>query len=277
MDLRIDRLTTDHVDAATQISTSVGWNQTEADWRRLLELFPTTCFGGWVDDSLVATSTLATYDDRVGWIGMVLVDDQYRHRGYGSSIFETALETGQSAGLETIGLDATDAGRNIYEGYDFESLGGIDRWRGSLSSSSPSGVPEFDDPTAVASFDERRSGVDRTTLLAHLLDSAETIGFRSTADGKTDGYLILRPGRTCPQLGPVVADSASVFSRLLGAVARRVDDTVVVDALRKEWITDVLRAAGLDCSRRLHRMTHQGQEPGLAGEGIVAATGFEWG
>lgn len=277
MDLRIDRLTTDHVDAAARISTLVGWNQTEADWRRLLELFPTSCFGGWVDGSLVATSTLATYDNRIGWIGMVLVDERYRHRGYGGAIFETALEAGHSAGLEILGLDATDAGRNIYDGYEFETLGGIDRWRGSPAATSESGVSEFSDPAAVASFDETRCGAARMPLLAHLLDSADTVGLRSTNHGNTDGYLILRPGRTCPQIGPVVADSESVLSRLLGAVGRRVDGPVIVDALREEWITDTVRSAGLDCNRRLYRMTHRGREPALEGDSIVAATGFEWG
>jgi GNAT superfamily N-acetyltransferase len=277
MDLRIDRLTPDHVDAATRLSTSVGWNQTPADWRRLLDLYPATCFGGWVDDSLVATSTLATYDDRVGWVGMVLVDEQFRSRGFGSAIFEAALDAGRTAGLETIGLDATDAGRNIYDGYGFETLGGIDRWRGAPAATPSANVHEFAETSEVASFDEARCGVDRTPLLAHLLDSPDTVGLRHTDEGETDGYLVVRPGRTCAQVGPVVADSAAVLGDLLGAVGARIDAPVFLDALRAEWIADVLRSAGLDCRRRLYRMTHEGRTPALYGDGVVAATGFEWG
>lgn len=44
-----------------------------------------------------------------------------------------------------------------------------------------------------------------------------------------------------------------------------------------ERIPDVLRSAGLECSRRLYRMTYEGRKPALDGDGVVAATGFEWG
>lgn len=277
MDLRIDHLTTDHVDEAVAISTAVGWNQTRRDWRRLLDLYPATCYGGWVDDTLVATSTLATYDDRIGWVGMVLVDEQYRHRGFGSAIFEAALDAGQSASLETIGLDATDAGQPIYEKYGFETLGGIDRWRGTLESAPSQSVSEFADASEVAAFDEARCGVDRTPLLSQLLESPDSVGLLSEQDGAVDGYLVVRPGRTCAQVGPVVADSEPVLTALLGTAGHRLDEPIVIDALRGADNTDSLRAAGLDCSRRLNRMTHDGVEPALDGDGVVAATGFEWG
>lgn len=99
---------------------------------RVLELFPDTCFAGWVDYDLVATSMLATYQDRVGWIGIVLVDENHRRQGYGSAVFERALETGGDADLDVVGLDATDAGRPVYNNYGFKRTSGIDRWRDEL-------------------------------------------------------------------------------------------------------------------------------------------------
>jgi hypothetical protein len=38
--LSFDLLTEADVDAAVALSTEAGWNQTEADWRRLLALAP---------------------------------------------------------------------------------------------------------------------------------------------------------------------------------------------------------------------------------------------
>ena len=279
MELRIERLTREDLGAARRLSTAVGWNQTAADWRRLLTLFPDTCFGGWVDGGLVATSTLATYDGRVGWVGMVLVDEAHRRRGYGSAVFEAALDAGGEAGLEVVGLDATDAGRRVYDGYGFERVGGIDRWRGAidLPASESERVTTFDRAERVAGFDAARCGVDRTPLLDHLVDSDGATGVRSVREGETVGYAVVRPGRTCPQVGPVVADTSEVAERLLGAVGARVTGPVVVDALDRDVSARALERAGLEVSRRLHRMTHEGARPALDGDGVAAAAGFEWG
>lgn len=277
MDFRIERLSDGDLAAARRLSTAVGWNQTAADWRRLLALSPDTCFGGWVGDELVATSTLATYDGRVGWVGMVLVDEAHRRRGYGSAVFEAALDAGKEAGLEVVGLDATDAGRQVYDGYGFERVGGIDRWRGAVDLPTPEGVSTFDRAERVAGFDAARCGVDRTPLLDHLLGSDGVTGVRSVREGETVGYAVVRPGRTCPQVGPVVADTPEVAERLLGAVGARVTGPVVIDALDRDVSARVLERTGLDVSRRLHRMTHEGARPALDGDGVAAAAGFEWG
>ena len=277
MELRIERLSEEDLAAARRLSTAVGWNQTAADWRRLLTLSPDTCFGGWVDGELVATSTLATYDGRVGWVGMVLVDEEHRRRGYGSAVFEAALDAGDRAGLAVIGLDATDAGRRVYDDYGFERVGGIDRWRGTVDLPAPEGVAAFDRAERVAAFDAARCGVDRSALLEHLLGSEGVTGVRSVRAGETAGYAVVRPGRTCPQVGPAVADTPDAFERLLGGVAARVRGPVVVDAFDRAAVVPVLERAGLDASRRLHRMTRAGDRPALDGDGVVAAAGFEWG
>lgn len=277
MDLSIDRLEPAHVAAATSLSTSVRWNQTESDWRRLLDLFPETCYGGWVDDTLVATSTLAAYGHRVGWVGMVLVDEAYRSQGFGSAIFETALDAGRTLYLDTIGLDATDDGKRVYEGYAFEKIGAIDRWRGTLPAENHREISTFEDPAVVASLDKSHTEIDRTSLLNHLLTSPDTVGLVNMDEGEITGYLVIRPGRTAPQLGPIVATSDRVLRQLLEEAGRWVDEPVIVDALRKPWVTDVLESIDLIRRRRLHRMTKDGSAPALDGDGIAAATGFEWG
>lgn len=275
--MEIRQLRETDLDAAMDLVRAAGWNQTEDDWRRLLERFHETCFGGWVSGDLVATSTLASYQDRLGWVGMVLVDEAHRGRGYGSAIFEAALDAGMEAGLDVIGLDATDAGRRVYDRYGFERTAGISRWRGTLDLSTPEGVVEFERPDRVAAFDAAHCGVDRTPLLGQLLESESVTGLLNVRHGDTIGYAVVRPGRICHQVGPVVADDRDALERLLGAVTTYVDDQVVLDALRNGWVTEALETAGLDVSRRLHRMTHEERRPALDGEGVVAATGFEWG
>lgn len=284
MSLKIDRLMNDDIDDAQRLSTQIGWNQTKADWRRLLELFPDTCFAGRVDGKLVATSTLATYGDAVGWIGMVLVDEDHRRQGHGSKIFERALDAGFERDLDVVGLDATDAGREVYRQYGFESVIGIDRWTGSVATAANDGddadtgtIDELDAVEEIASFDRLHSGVDRRALLEHFVDARGATGLRREHDGSVRGYAIIRPGRTHEHVGPLVAVDRSDAAALLEGIADRVDDTVIVDALHRNRTESLLEQFGLDVQRRLHRMTHDEPRSILDGEAVDAAAGFEWG
>lgn len=286
MTFEIDRLTIDDIDNAWRLSSQVGWNQTSGDWRRLLELFPASCFAGRLDGELVATSTLATYGD-VGWIGMVLVDEAYRRRGYGSELFERALDAGHDQSLDVIGLDATDAGREVYCQYGFETMIGIDRWAGSLrrpdadgiksDHAGPGRVEPVETAGPIVDFDRTHAGTDRRVLLEHVITADDAFALRMNRDGRTRGYAVVRPGRRQTQVGPLVAVDDTDTSALLSGVAKRVDKPVIVDALRGERTESLLRRSGLDVRRRLHRMTEGSPRAVLDGDAVLAAAGFEWG
>jgi GNAT superfamily N-acetyltransferase len=286
MIIEIDRLTTEDVDDAWRLSSQVGWNQTSDDWQRLLKLFPTTCFAGRLNGELVATSTLATYGD-VGWIGMVLVDEAHRRRGYGSKLFERALDAGHNRSLEVIGLDATDAGREVYRQYGFETVVGIDRWAGSLRRLDADEIEGYDadhghvEPIEtvrpIANFDRTHVGTDRRVLLEHLIAADDAFALRVNRNGRTRGYAVARSGRRQQQVGPIVAVDGIDVLVLLSGVAKRVDGPVIVDVLRGERTESLFRRFGLDVQRRLHRMTEGNPRSVLDGDAVVAAAGFEWG
>lgn len=280
MNLNIGRLTNDDLDAARRLSTQAGWNQTVADWRRLRSLFPETCFAGRLDGDLVATSVLAIYGGEVGWIGMVLVDEAHRRRGYGGAIFERALEAALDRGIERVGLDATDAGCAVYRQYGFAEVGRIDRWAGTLREpdSNADSATVYDDAAVseVTAFDRRHSGVDRHSLLERLLDASGTTGLLCRRNGAVTGYVLVRPGRTRPQVGPLVALERDDAEALLSTVARRIDDAVI-DAPRDEGTGPALERYGFEVQRQLRRMTYDEPRPLLDGDAVVAAAGFEWG
>ena len=59
--------------AAMDLKRLAGWNQTETDWRTLLQLEPNGCFAAVLDDQLLGTTTTTSYGSQLAWIGMVLV------------------------------------------------------------------------------------------------------------------------------------------------------------------------------------------------------------
>ena len=79
------------VAAAMDLKRLAGWNQTEADWRTLLQLEPDGCFAAVLDDQLIGTTTTTRYGSELAWIGMVLVRPDQRRRGIATKLLETAL------------------------------------------------------------------------------------------------------------------------------------------------------------------------------------------
>ena len=98
------------IDAAVGLNAEAGWNQNAADWQFMLEQGEGMAVRR---DDLVATSMLLPRGGRFAWIAMILVTARWRRRGLASELMRRCLE--RAAALKLIaGLDATDAGRQIY-------------------------------------------------------------------------------------------------------------------------------------------------------------------
>jgi GNAT superfamily N-acetyltransferase len=279
MDIRL--LTEPDVPAALALSTQAGWNQLAADWRRLLSLSPERCYAGWVDDQLVATTTVTTYETGGSWVGMVLVDVDHRRQGYGTTILEHAIEETPVAPGREIGLDATDQGIPLYREYGFEAVRDITRLSGTIDGTGGAdAVDTFDaeELAPIAAYDEAAVGTARSALLSRLLSEPRTVGFVSRDGEPVDGYAIVRPGREFWQLGPVVADDADVLGHLLDAVGDHLDgERIILDSLADGAQAERLAASGLSPQRELTRMTYPDAVSLLTGEAVVAAAGLELG
>jgi GNAT superfamily N-acetyltransferase len=195
-------LCSDDLSAAVELSTIAGWNQTEDDWRMLLDLAPEGCFGIDADGKLVATTTLFSYGQQLAWVGMVLTKPEYRGRGFARTLVTHALRSADFTGIKTVKLDATDQGLRLYESLGFQTEGLVERWsRAGVSSSCVPGGNFCSDQ--LLGPDDAAFGTDRSTLL-------ETLATRSHVYVGTNAYLFMRSGRTTAYLGPCVgSDSAS--------------------------------------------------------------------
>ncbi|MBN2583461.1 MAG: GNAT family N-acetyltransferase [Planctomycetes bacterium] len=269
------------IDAALELCRLAGWNQTAADWRRMLTLAPGGMFVDRRDGRLVATGSAIHYDTRIGWIGMILVHPDYRRRGIASAIMQRCIDALREAGVESIKLDATDQGRPVYLklGFRDEQLGV--RYAGAISDVRPAAsaarpIHPTDWPD-IARLDEQAFGADRIDLLKHL--AGEGPAFVLPGEGGVRAYGFVRPGYHAASLGPMVA--------LDEQAARAVAEALLADLPQGELYWDVLpnnaaavrlaESYGLTVARRLTRMVlgdtnHVGRT-----EWIHAAAGFELG
>ena len=275
----ISTLTPDDVAAALRLSTQAGWNQLEADWLRLVNLWPDGCFAIRDEDgAVIATSTLASYGG-VGWIGMVLVDEPRRGKGLGCAILGAAVAAGEK--LETIGLDATDLGIPVYVKHGFTAQMTIDRWGGSVNrpcQSCARPVIESDWP-AILEFDRRATGVDRARLLRAMANEPRVRLRVIEQNERLDGFGFARPGRVAGHVGPVVAKSTDVAAELTCALCNERRIFIDVPATpANEAFSAWLTQSGLTVLRRLTRMTRPARnEPLLAGSRVFATAALELG
>ena len=95
-------LLAEDVPAAFQLSAQAGWNQTEEDWRMLLDLAPKTCLAIEVKGQLAATTTLLCYGRRLAWIGMVLTKAEFQRRGFAKKLFREALKQADERAIVSV-------------------------------------------------------------------------------------------------------------------------------------------------------------------------------
>jgi GNAT superfamily N-acetyltransferase len=116
--IEIRDLTSADVDAAVALASAQGWR----DRRRFYDLVLRTVTSrprvGTVGGRVVATG-IATANGAIGWLGGIVVDARFRQRGYGRAITEDLIRLLRAAGCSTFSLEATSAGRPMYERMGF--------------------------------------------------------------------------------------------------------------------------------------------------------------
>ena len=218
-DIDVRLLTGEDIAEAMRLKAGARWNQTEVDWRRLLRLDPGGCFAASIGGKVVATTTTTMYGRALAWVGMVLVDPEFRRRGIATSLVTVALKHLAEAGVGTVKLDATPAGVPVYEGLGFEAELTIERWSGVARDGSGNRLRENPKRSGVFELDRRAFGGDRSHLLSALIDDAcVTPSISATNGGSLGGYALARRGTDAFYVGPVVATDIKTGATLLDSV-----------------------------------------------------------
>ena len=205
------------IPAALRLKELARWNQTESDWRRLLRLEPSGCFCATIAGNVVATITTTTYGRELAWIGMVLVDPEFRRLGIATKLMRLALDHLIEAGVPTVKLDATPDGRPVYENLGFKEESLIERWEG-IAGKQPVGCSTLDISARqeALALDARAFGADRSKLIEMLVeDSYVTPVVAMETDRRLTGHALARRGTAAAYLGPLVATVADAATVLL--------------------------------------------------------------
>ena len=261
--MRVRVMTEQDIPAGLRLNILVGWNQTAIDWRRFLDNSPGGCFVMEHGTKVVGTATTISYENRFAWIGMVLVDPEYRKRGIGTQLLEKTVEYLDQRHVPTMKLDATPLGKPLYERLGFVTEFEIERLllkrsAKTASTAPPSGCAPVGEPDMeqIVRVDREVFGGDRGFLLRSLFGEASELALTVREDGAPRCYAFGRRGAFADHLGPWMATSrASAEALLRGFLARSSRETLIVDCVKSNAVAfELLSACGFSTSRPLTRM-----------------------
>lgn len=276
-------MTAADIPAGMRLKEIAGWNQTPADWERFVGASPEGCFVAESDGRVVGTATTITYRDickgtdegRFAWIGMVLVDPEFRSRGIGTRLLEKTIEYLDSCRVPSLKLDATPSGKPLYEKLGFAAEYEIERWMlkrspgarragkqrllsTAATARATASSPEAAQPKLEGIFKLDRDvfGADRGELLRSLDREAPAFTQSVERRGELAGYTLGRKGSRADHLGPWMARDETAAAELLDEFLRRsVRETIFVDVLKANpFAIPLVRGRGFECSRPLTRM-----------------------
>ena len=277
--LVFERLGNIDVAGGLALSDAAGWNQTADDWA----LFIAEGVAIGVRDSagrLVASAATLPYDGGVGWISMVLVDVEHRHRGAATRLVAACVETLRQAGRVPV-LDATPAGAEVYRRSGFVVGLAFERWQGDVAAADRSGgarevdLGDAEVLAALIALDRSISGVGRAALWRSFASRPTT---RAWLADDASGFIVARAGRRATQIGPLVAaDDADALALAASALDRAAGRVFIDVPTHQPALQQALVQRGFTRQRPFVRMA-LGATPALAASPrLFAVAGPEFG
>ena len=223
------------------------WNQLESDWQLLLQQSPKSCMVATFQDQIVGTVTTISYQNSFSWIGMVLVDPDFRRQGIGQQLLQNALQLLKSE--ETVKLDATPEGREVYLKLNFADEYPLCRMNRiaaqDLFYPTTAKAIKKEDLPLLSEFDSKIFGANRSALLYWMWENAPEFAFLIEDGEEIKGYVMGRHGHDFTHISPIIAESISIAKDLLIAVLSKcLGSPVILDVLNvepewKEWLKKI--------------------------------------
>ena len=262
-DFLIKPLELNDIGNAMRLSRAESWNQTEKDWKCLIENSENICLAAEWGNKIIGTTTAINYANRIAWIGMVLVDKDYRGQGVSKSLLTSVFNKLESC--KSVKLDATPYGQKVYEKFDFKEEYLIARMTLSsmkdlppVSNDNIIPVPiQWENLPEIIALDELIFGADRSRLMESSVKENPGKVWLLKRNGDIAGFALGRDGDTFNHIGKLLMASMQMdVDRLITQALKGLgNQQVVVDVLcDKEDLLNWLSSIGFIKQRHFIRM-----------------------
>ena len=222
--VRVRKMEPEDIPAGRELSRQQKWPHRAVDWEFLFR--QGSGFVAELDGQVVGTTMIWPYGEDAANLGMVIVSPHLQGQGVGRRLMETAL-----AALDdrTVRLNSTEEGQPLYTKLGFRPVGRIFQHQGlvdpvplvALRPNERVRPVGRNDRAVVAELDRRSTGIDRSSLISTILESARGIIFDS--GNSPVGFAVLRRFGRGYSIGPTVAPDVlaakALISHWLGSKA----------------------------------------------------------
>lgn len=249
-------LTEADIEGGHALSVDAGWNQVPADWHLMLQHGEGIAVTA--PDGTLAATALTHRFAPIGWISMVLVARAFRRRGIATDLIRRCIDLLQARTI-TPGLDATEAGRLVYQPLGFQPVYSLSRRVATVTKDDApiSGVRRATaaDLNRIAAYDAEVFSLDRAHILGGLYARAPSVAQIAERHGKICGFILGRDGRRAVQIGPLSAEDPDTAIALVRAALGNVNGLVYLDSLDGQGaFNNYLTSRGFRVQRGFTRM-----------------------
>jgi GNAT superfamily N-acetyltransferase len=256
----VQKMSVDDFAFAVRLTDTMNWNLVEEDFQFMTDLEPEGCFIIWDESERIGVATTISYG-KVGWLGNVIVREEYRGRGVGSLLVKHALDFLTKQDVEAIGLYAYQNKIPFYQRLGLEYDSDFIVLKGKPDSSSEQvhqREASKNDEREIIDLDHFCFTASRRKLLTPILDESSNACYVTKEKGSIRGFVVAKVYPGMAEVGPLVCQRGcpDIAVDLLKAALNRVKGLEVVTCIpeKETIIRSTLMKRGFSEAFRVARM-----------------------
>ena len=223
---------------AAKLANTMNWNMATQDFEFMTSLEPEGCFVIFESSERLGIATSISYG-KVGWFGNLIIKEEYRNKGAGSSLVKHAVDYLRGKGVETIGLYAYPKLIDFYSNLGFKQDKDIAVLHAeNLALSTKEASPEIGKQNiqAIAEFDSQCFGGNRRKLLESVILEHGNLGYFMSERERVVGYVAAKVYEDMAEVGPLIcqAKRLDIATRLLNTVLGKLTNLDIYLCLPKK-------------------------------------------
>jgi GNAT superfamily N-acetyltransferase len=215
---KISVMSQNEISTAINWAKNEGWNPGIHDATAFYQADPTGFLAGKYNDQIIASISAVKYGSHFGFIGLYIVKNEFRGKGFGFKIWEAAIS---SLSGRNIGLDGVLAQQDNYKKSGFKLAHRNIRFAGkSTKRSLPKRATaaehiEFKD---IADYDRQFFPDERSAFLKHWIAPENSQTLTIVEDSRILGYGAIRACDRGFKIGPLNAETGEIAVELFLAL-----------------------------------------------------------
>lgn len=201
-----------------------GWNPGKHDASVFYQADPSGFLCGKIQEQIIATISAVKYGSEFGFIGLYIVNNEFRSQGFGLKLWNAAID---SLAGRNIGLDGVLAQQENYKKSGFRLAHRNIRFTGKSfkSASASRAIPiqniAFEE---IAAYDSQFFPDERKNLLKQWIAPENSVSLVIAEDSKILGYGTIRVCDLGFKIGPLNADNSDIAEALYLALTATVPE-----------------------------------------------------